>query len=192
MDVKKLVIIGSSAGGPRILKELFDGLPRLNGVIIIVQHMPKFINESLCDTINEYTQMDVRLVEDGIPLENHSIYIAPSEKHIKLISDESFQLFDGERNNYVKPSIDVVMQSIEENKFEQLMGIILTGMGRDGAEGIKYLKTLNAVTIAQSEKTCAIFGMPSEAINTGCIDLILDPLQIREKIISTLRVNERF
>lgn len=188
MAVNKLAIIGSSAGGPRVLKEVFEGLPRLNGAIVLVQHMPKFINESLCEILDSYTTMHVQLVEDGLALENHSIYVAPSEIHLKLIGDQSFRLFQGERYNYVKPSVDVIMRSIEKNKFETLIGIILTGMGKDGAEGIMHLKALGAATFAQNEATCAIFGMPKEAIDTGCVDLVLDPLQIREQLINRLGV----
>lgn len=190
MAIRKLIIIGSSAGGPRILNELFEGLPRLDGAIILVQHMPKFINDSLCETIDEHTEMDVHLVANGMKLNNHSIYIAPSEQHMKLVHNNTFELYDGERYLYVKPSVDVVMESIERNTFDQLIGVILTGMGRDGAAGIQYLKSLGATTIAQSESTCAIFGMPKEAIDTGCIDLVLDPFNIREKMISALGITQ--
>lgn len=186
MAVEKLIIIGSSAGGPRILRELFEGLPRLNGAIVLVQHMPKFINESLCETIQDYTEMDVRLIRNETSLQDHTIYVAPSEIHTRLNKNKTFRLFEGERQNYVKPSVDVVMESVDPDQFKQLMGIILTGMGRDGANGIRHLKSLGATTIAQDEDSCAIFGMPKESIDTGCVDFVLAPLQIRDKIISGL------
>lgn len=184
--VHKLAIIGSSAGGPRILKELFSRLPRLNGAIVLVQHMPKFINESLCETIQDDTEMDVHLIGQDTAIRNHGIYVAPSEIHTAFNQNGRFHLFEGERHNYVKPSVDVVMQSVRRGQFEKILGVILTGMGKDGAEGIRHLKSLGATTVAQNEESCAIFGMPKEAIDTGCVDYVLDPSDIRRKMIATL------
>jgi two-component system chemotaxis response regulator CheB len=185
MSVEKLIIIGSSAGGPRILKDLFHELPRLKASVIVVQHMPKFINESIRDMIGEQTQMDVQIARHGDILKEGIVYIAPSERHLRLIDNRKIELQDGEKINYVCPSIDMTMQSVQNTTGQSLMGVILTGMGHDGAEGIQHIKKIGGVTIAQNEETSVIFGMPKEAIATGAVDWVLDPIHIRNKIIGT-------
>ena len=185
MSVEKLIIIGSSAGGPRILKEIFDDLPCLKASVVVVQHMPKFINESICEMIGERTQMDVRLAQHGDTLKEGIVYVAPSENHLRLIDNRKIELFSGEKINYVCPSIDITMQSVQKKTGQSLMGIILTGMGRDGAEGIQHIKKIGGVTVAQNEETSVIFGMPKEAIATGAVDWVLDPKQIHNKMIVT-------
>lgn len=183
MSVEKLIIIGSSAGGPRVLKDIFHEVPRLKASIIVVQHMPKFINESICEMIGDQSQMKVRLARHGDLLEEGIVYVAPSENHLRLINNRQVELYDGEKVNYVCPSIDLAMQSLQKKTGQSLMGVILTGMGRDGAEGIQHIKKLGGVTVAQNEETSVIFGMPKEAIATGAVDWVLDPIQIRNKLI---------
>jgi len=180
---KYVIVIGSSAGGPRILKEIFSGLPMLNGSIIIVQHMPKYINRALSENLNEYTDMSVELAQDGMMIEKGKIYVAPSEMHLKLIDNKKIQLFSGEKVNFACPSIDVTLQSLKIEIGVKLVGIILTGMGKDGANGIKHIKSLGGIAIAQDKKTSIIYGMPKEAIDTGYVDWILTPDQIKNKLI---------
>lgn len=180
---KYLIVIGSSAGGPRILKEIFTGMPLLNGSIVIVQHMPIYINQTLSDSLNGFTDMSVEIARDGVMLENSKIYVAPSEVHLELIDNKKIHLFNGEKVNFACPSIDVTFQSLKIEIGTKLIGIILTGMGKDGARGIKHVKSLGGTTIVQDKETSVIFGMPKEAIDTGTVDFILTPDQIREKLI---------
>ncbi len=183
MKLKNLAIIGSSAGGTRILKKIFNDLPNLDACIIIVQHMPKFINESLRSSIQDGTKMDVVLAENGMQLMSHTVYLAPSEFHLEVSENDSIHLYDGEKVNYVCPAVDVTMNSVKKRIGLNLAGIILTGMGRDGAEGIRHMKEQDALTIAQDEVSSVIYGMPKAAAETGSVDLIMNPEEIRKKLI---------
>lgn len=189
MRPHKIVIIGSSAGGPRILRELFTGIPFLNGSIVIVQHMPKFVNESLSDHLNRCTDMMVSVAQDGDRLEKGSVYVAPSEVHFELVNNQRIRLFNGEKVNFTRPSVDVAMKSLKHEPGLDFMGVILTGMGRDGAEGISHIKNIGGITIAQDKETCAVYGMPKEAFETGNVDWVLKPERIKDKLIELMGVN---
>ncbi len=180
MKPQNIIIIGSSAGGPRILKNIFQDLPLLDSVIIIVQHMPKFINESLCKSINNLTDMSVVIAHDGNKLQSGTVYIAPSEVHLELEKNEKVKFSKGKKINYVCPSIDVTMRSLIKQSDSLIIGVVLTGMGRDGANGITHIKHIEGLTIAQDEKSSIIYGMPKEAIHTGQVDWVLNPHQIKD------------
>jgi two-component system chemotaxis response regulator CheB len=181
---KNIVIIGSSAGGPRILKTIFNKLPLLKCCIIVVQHMPKFINEHVRESLDSLTEMHVKIAEDGEWLKDGVVYIAPSELQSRLSDNRRIHLFEGEKINFVCPAVDSVMLSINKDYDSQFMGVILTGMGRDGADGISHMKRIGAVTVAQNQETSAIWGMPKEAIETGDVDWVLSPEDIQKKIIA--------
>ena len=183
-----IVIIGSSAGGPRILKKLFTGMPFLNGCILVIQHMPKFVNDSLNSMLDGCTDMTVRIAKDGEKLERGHVYVAPSEIHLELENNRTIRLREGEKVNFVCPSVDVTMKSVKKIPGALLIGIILTGMGKDGAEGIRHIKKMDGITMAQDEKTSVIFSMPREATQTGTVDFILTPDEIREKLVELLGV----
>jgi two-component system chemotaxis response regulator CheB len=180
---KHIIVIGASAGGPRILKTIFTSLPKLKASVIVVQHMPKFINDSLRESLASSTQMKVHIAKNGDSLEDGKVYIAPSEVHLKMIGNKTIRLFGGEKVNYVCPSADVAMQSLVMEFGASFTGVVVSGMGRDGADGIAHIKKIGGVTIAQDEKTSSIFGMPKEAIDTGCVDFVLTPDEIRAKLI---------
>lgn len=189
---ENLIVIGSSAGGPRILKMVFQGLPLINCAMVLVQHMPRFINQSLCNDLNQITDMEVRLANTGDELKTGVVYIAPADYHLILNQNRFVELISSPKVNFVRPAVDVTMQSLAPLANGILMGVILTGMGRDGADGLVHLKRIGATTIAQDEKTSIIYGMPKEAVATGCVDYILTPTQIQSKwvqVMSRLRKN---
>jgi two-component system chemotaxis response regulator CheB len=186
MNKRNIVIIGSSAGGPHILGQIFQGMLRLRTSLILIQHMPRFINHSLCDHLGAETEMTVKLADNKEMLESGVMYVAPSEIHIKLALNERIVLEHGDKVNYVCPSIDVAMMSLRPDPHVQFIGVILSGMGRDGARGISHIKKLGGTTIAQDKESSVIFGMPDEAIQTGDVDWILNPSQIRDKLIAAV------
>jgi two-component system chemotaxis response regulator CheB len=179
----RIVVIGSSAGGPRILKTIFTGMPKLDASVIVVQHMPKFINNSLRDTIAAGADMRVKIAEQGDVLTHGTVYVAPSEVHLTVVQNRTIRLFSGEKVNFVCPAVDVTMESLTLELGTSLVGVVISGMGSDGARGTAHIKALGGTTIAQDEQTSSIFGMPKEAIATGCVDLVLDPPAIREALI---------
>jgi len=186
MSLKMIIVIGASAGGPRILKNVFADLPVLKCSIILIQHMPQFINESLIQSIDDCTEMHVQLAEDGQNLKDGCVYVIPSEVHAEVVQNRFLRLYKGDPVNYVCPSVDVTMESLRREAGIQHIGIVLTGMGRDGAKGVCHIKAIGGMTIAQDENSSIIFGMPKEAIETGCVDFILSPEQINEKLIQVV------
>ncbi len=171
-----LVVIGASTGGTRVVTYLLDRLPPLRAAVVIVQHMPKFINLSFARTLARHARSEVRLVQDGDPLQDGAFYLAPSDIHCTVVANRRLRLSPGPDVNYVCPSIDVTMQSLQSPASGQrIIGILLTGMGRDGANGLAYIRKLGGVTIAQNEASCAVYGMPAEAVKLGCVDFELPP-----------------
>ncbi len=181
---RNIVVIGASTGGPGALPLMLTGLPKLWASILVVQHMPEFINEQLRLSLASRTDMDVEMARDGDQIRHGAIYVTPGDYHLELVNNRTIRLSRAEKVNFVRPSVDVTMKSLIRRVGDQLIGVIMTGMGRDGAEGIAHMKrTLKAVTIAQDQASCIVFGMPKEAIATGCVDHVLTPEQMRVKLV---------
>jgi len=186
MKKRNIVIIGISTGGPQTLRGFFDGFPLLDASIVLVQHMIKCANKSLCETLNSLTEMDVRIASHGETIEPGVVHFAPSEIHLELINNKLIQLVDGPKVCFVRPAVDVTMKSVRKTTGDNITGIIMTGMGKDGAEGLSHIKSIGGVTFAQDKNTSVIWGMPKEAINTGKVDYVLSPEGIRNKLISQI------
>lgn len=186
MKKQNIVIIGISTGGPKILKEFFDGLPLLDSSIVLVQHMIKCANKSLCETLNRLTEMEVRIACHGETIKPGAVYFAPSEVHLELVNNQIIHLVNSPKVCYVRPSVDVTMKSVRRKPGDNITGIIMTGMGKDGADGISHIKSVGGTTYAQDEKTSVIWGMPKAAIGTGHVDYILSTQGIRNKLISQM------
>ncbi len=182
-DRRTIMVIGSSTGGPRPLEIIFSQFPHVDAAVIIVQHMPHHINSALCRHLSEISFMDARIAEDGEEIEHGTIYVAPSDVHLKLVGNRTIRLFKDEKVQYVRPSIDVAMMSLERHGSDRFVGVVLSGMGSDGAEGIRHIKSIGGVTLAQDFRTCAIHAMPRAAFATGRVDRMLPPEGIRENII---------
>ncbi|KDE54458.1 CheB methylesterase domain-containing protein [Methanoculleus sp. MH98A] len=182
-DRRTIVVIGSSTGGARTLEVIFSQFPLVDAAVILVQHMPHSMNSALSRHIEEISFMDVRVPEDGEKIEHGTIYVAPSDLHLKLVENRTISLFDDEKVQYVRPSIDVAMMSLERRGTDRFAGVILSGMGSDGAEGISHIKSIGGTTFAQALRTCAIHYMPRAAFATGRVDQMLPPDAIRENII---------
>ncbi len=182
MGCPNLILIGSSTGGPKILRRLFAGMPTLNAAVVLVQHMPAFVNDSLCRTIASVTSMNVSLATDGLRLEAGRVYVAPSDIHLSLRNNRAITLRADEKVNFVRPAVDVAMQSVKKDPSRKF-GVILTGMGKDGAEGLRHMKQIGATTFAQDRETSVIYGMPKAAVDTGCVDHVDNPEGIRETLI---------
>jgi two-component system, chemotaxis family, protein-glutamate methylesterase/glutaminase len=177
--VENLVIIGASTGGTKVLTDLFASLPRLRAAVVVVQHMPQYINQTFANSLNKAASMPVKIARENDMLESGSVLLAPSGAHLKITPNRRVHLSDDPPVNFVRPSIDVTMQSVKRMAPDgRLVGVVLTGMGRDGADGLSYLKSIGGITIAQDKASSAVFGMPSEAFKTGKVDHVLPPLEI--------------
>ena len=130
--------------------------------------------------------MTVKIAEDGEMIRDGVIYIAPSEVHLEVRDNRKIRLFKDEKVNFVCPAIDVTMNSLMPWGDDRIIGVILTGMGKDGAQGLLHIKNIGGLTIAQDEESCIVYGMPKVAYETGGVDLVLSPEQIRLKLIQLL------
>ena len=165
-----LVLIGASTGGPNALNEVIPRLPGTLGVpVLVVQHMPAFLTNSLAKSINAKSALCVQEAVEGDPLEPGTVYIAPGGKHLlveraagKRGSDIQgvIRLSESPPENSVRPSVDVLFRSAADAYGGHVLAIIMTGMGSDGLKGVRELKKLGCYCLSQSEATCVVYGMP--------------------------------
>lgn len=185
-----VVIIGASTGGFKIVGRVFSNLPMLNACIIVVQHMLRSVNGAFKEKLNRNTEMEVKIAEDGDNIEGGNVYIAPSGLHLRLIDNRKIGLINDGKVNSVRPSIDVTMNSLKSGPGDGIIGVILTGMGKDGVEGISHIKSIGGITIAQDRDTSAIYGMPKAAVETGDVDFALTPEEISDKLIEVVGITK--
>lgn len=182
MSICNLVMIGSSTGGLKVLEELMPRLPILKAAVVIIQHITPQVDRSFATSLARVSKMPVSLAEEGTNIQEGRVYLAPGGVHLTLIRNSVVHLHDGEKVNSVRPSIDVAMLSVAASSGTRIVGVILTGMGADGAAGISHIKQIGGITIAQDQKTSVIYGMPRAAAETGRIDFILPTERIADKI----------
>ncbi|HET6422529.1 MAG TPA: chemotaxis response regulator protein-glutamate methylesterase, partial [Planctomycetaceae bacterium] len=177
----KVVLIGASTGGTRALETVLSKLPPDAPGIVIVQHMPEHFTKSFADRLNEVCSIKVSEATAGRSVLPGTALIAPGNRHLVLCRSGAryyVDIRDTERVNLHRPSVDVLFRSGAECAGANAVGVIMTGMGKDGAAGLRDLRNAGAHTIAQDEQSCVVFGMPKEAINLGaaCEILPLDEL----------------
>jgi len=178
-----VVAVGASTGGTEALSVFLQALPSDSHGIVIVQHMPELFTKSFANRLNEICKITVKEAENGDSVLRGRALIAPGNKHMLLRRSGAryyVEVIDGPLVNRHRPSVDVLFRSTAQYAGANALGIIMTGMGDDGARGILEMKESGARTIAQDENSCVVFGMPKEAIKLNAIDHVL-PL---EKIAS--------
>ncbi|WP_396612945.1 chemotaxis-specific protein-glutamate methyltransferase CheB [Haloferax sp. S1W] len=171
------LIIGASTGGPNVVERVLAALPKEAGLrVIVVQHMPKGFTKRFAARLDARCEYEVEEATDGDRIGPGQIRIAPGGSHLLVTSDRAgrlkLQLSDDDPLHGVKPAIDLTMSSAAEVVDAPLAGVILTGMGRDGVEGMSRISRAGGYTVAQDEETSAIFGMPKRAIEAGCVDTV--------------------
>jgi two-component system chemotaxis response regulator CheB len=184
--MNKPVVIGSSTGGTQALELVLTNLPSDAPGIAITQHMPEKFTAMYAQRLNGICAMTVREAKDGDRLERGTALIAPGGLHMQLRKSAGqyyVHVVDGPPVNRHKPSVDVLFKSAAECGGRDVLGIIMTGMGDDGARGMKVLHDGGARTIAQNEESCVVFGMPKEAIKLQAVDDILPLEQIARAIL---------
>jgi two-component system chemotaxis response regulator CheB len=186
MTNRNLVIIGVSTGGPLTLKALFRHLPPIDAAIVIVLHIKAGMDAMIVRGLATSTSMPVTLAGQGEFLRDGHVYLAPGGCHLTLEGNHRVVLTPGERVNFVQPSADLAMMSLHKQAAGKIVGVVLTGMGKDGAEGIRHIKSVGGTTIAQDQASSAIYGMPKAAVLTGAVDFVLPPERIAEKIAGLL------
>lgn len=177
-----IVVIGSSTGGLKVLEDMFPRLSVLKAAVLIVQHITPMIDQAFVTSLARVSKMPVQLVREGQALQQGQVVLAPGGVHLYLVRNQIVHLATGEKVNSVCPSIDVTMKTLVPAFGGKIAGVILTGMGCDGAAGITHVKEIGGITIAQDQKTSVIYGMPKAAAETGKIDFILPTDRIAEKL----------
>lgn len=186
---KKLVVIGTSTGGPRALQEVLTSLPKtISAPVLIVQHMPAGFTKSLANRLNQLSDITVKEAEDGDILQNGVAYIAPggSQMTVRKIGmtysihiDPNHPAVGGH-----KPAVDVLFDSVGQIKDVDRIAVIMTGMGSDGSKGIKVLKrTGSTKVISEAEESCVVYGMPKSAEKTGLVDSVVKLNDIAQEIM---------
>lgn len=173
----KIIAIGASTGGVETLIDIFSKIAAPTPPILITLHIPFGFSGSFAERLNRLSALNVYEAVDGQSVENSSVYVAPGNRHMLLDNRNGkyfIKLLDGPRISRHKPSVDILMRSVRNSAGSNAMGVMLTGMGDDGAIGMKELHDTGAFTIAQSSKQCVVFGMPAKAIEAGAIKRIVD------------------
>lgn len=191
-DFDNIIVIGTSTGGPRALQSLLPELPsNINATIVIVQHMPPKFTKSLSDRLNTTSNIRIKEAEEGDILKRGWGYIAPGDYHMAIVKEHNNLVVRLNQSSHImglRPAVDILMESVSKITNYSKLGIILTGMGSDGAKGIVQMKGANSFTIAQDEYTSVVYGMPKAAVATKCIDEVLPLDEIANRIISKVGV----
>lgn len=175
----QLVAIGTSTGGTQALEQVLTRLPRTAPGIVIVQHMPEKFTAAFADRLNKICEIEVLEAQNGDRVIPGRALVAPGGRHMQVKRSGAqyhVEILDAPPVNRHRPSVDVLFRSVAKCAGRNAFGIIMTGMGDDGALGIREMHDAGAETIAQDEKTCIVYGMPKEAVKLGAIDKIL-PLE---------------
>jgi two-component system chemotaxis response regulator CheB len=183
---EKVIAVGASTGGTEALKIFLEALPLDAPGIVIVQHMPELFTKSFANRLNQLCKITVKEAEDGDTVIRGRALIAPGNKHMLLKRSGAryyVEVKDGPLVNRHRPAVDVLFRSTARYAGRNAIGIILTGMGADGAQGLLEMKQAGASTIAQDEKSCVVFGMPKEAIKLNAADKILPLEQIASQML---------
>ncbi len=181
-----VIAIGASTGGTEALKDLLEVLPADSPGIVIVQHMPEVFTRSFAQRLNEICKISVKEAENGDTVIRGRALIAPGNKHTLLKRSGAryyVEVKDGPLVNRHRPSVDVLFRSTARYAGKNAVGIIMTGMGADGAKGLLEMKEAGARTAAQDEKSCVVFGMPKEAIKLGAADKVLPLNQLADFLL---------
>lgn len=185
----KIIAIGTSTGGTEALRYVLPRLPRNCPGIVIVQHMPKGFTESFAQSLDRDSEIDVKEAADGDTVIPGRALVAPGNSHLLLTRSGAVyqvRVKEGPHVNRHRPSVDVLFKSVAAYAGRNAVGVIMTGMGNDGAAGLKLMHDAGAPTIAQDEESCVVFGMPREAIKLGAADQILPLDQIPAAIIAAV------
>jgi two-component system chemotaxis response regulator CheB len=189
-EEEKVLVIGASTGGTVAIEQILNKLPADAPPTLIVQHMPPLFTKSFAQRVNGLTEMEILEAQDNDQLKRGTALIAPGGRHMILNKGPRgyyVTVKDGPPVNRHKPSVDVLFRSAANTLGSNAVGIILTGMGDDGARGLKEMRDAGAHTIAQDEETCVVFGMPKVAIEMGGVDKVLPLGSIAKYLLSVTK-----
>ncbi|HVO77720.1 MAG TPA: chemotaxis response regulator protein-glutamate methylesterase [Methanomassiliicoccales archaeon] len=187
VDDEKLVMIGSSTGGPKVLPEVMSRLPEnLPAALLLVQHMPEGFTKSFAEHLDAISALEVREATDGESIKAGVALVAKGNMHL-VVEGRKIRLTNGPKVNFVRPAVDPLMKSGAYAYGRNSVGVILTGIGNDGTEGMQAVKQAGGRTIAQNEETCVVFGMPRAAIEAGAADKVVPVDRIASEVVAAVQ-----
>ncbi|RAW98258.1 MULTISPECIES: protein-glutamate methylesterase/protein-glutamine glutaminase [unclassified Photorhabdus] len=189
LSSEKLIAVGASTGGTEAIKNLLQPLPVTSPALLITQHMPPGFTRSFAERLNKLSQITVKEAENGERILPGHAYIAPGDRHMELCrngADYQVLISDAPAVNRHRPSVDVLFRSIAKFAGKNAVGVLLTGMGSDGAAGLLEMKQAGAYTLAQDEASCVVFGMPRAAIQMGAVDEVMDILKMSKSMLAKI------
>jgi two-component system chemotaxis response regulator CheB len=190
----KLIAIGASTGGTEAIRKVISVLPPNTPGIVIVQHIPSGFSKAFADRLNQVSMMTVREAEDGDRIINGRVLVAPGDYHMTVERSGGryiVKLNQTDKVNGHRPSVDVLFKSVAQYVGTNAYGIILTGMGNDGAQGLKLMKQNGAKTIGQNQATSVVYGMPKVAYDIGAVDIQLPLEEISKKLINQIEYDKK-
>jgi two-component system chemotaxis response regulator CheB len=174
---RRVIAVGASTGGPAALSQLLRQLPyNLPAAVLVVQHIASGFTQGLVEWLSTTTNLEVKEAEDGEPINRGVAYVAPAGRHLLAVPGGRLTLDGGPAIEGQRPSVDVLFNSVQREYGASAIGVLLTGMGRDGAQGLKKLRDCGALTIAQDKETSVVYGMPRAAAELGAAAKVL-PIQ---------------
>ncbi|MEK7432638.1 MAG: chemotaxis-specific protein-glutamate methyltransferase CheB [Cyanobacteriota bacterium] len=179
----KLIVIGSSTGGPNALHTIFSRLPRIKTPTIIIQHMPDGFNETLAERLNKISTMTVKIAENEEILKYYTVYLAPGNRHLEFDKRGRILINKKEQYNGVRPSVDITLKSAFNTFGGKILSVILTGMGDDGLEGVDLIRSNGGRCIVQDQESSVVFGMPKAIIDSGNSDSVVNIDYIHHEIM---------
>jgi two-component system chemotaxis response regulator CheB len=185
-----IVAIGASIGGTEALAEVLTTLSADTPGVVVVQHMPELFTSAFAKRLNALCRIEVKEGGDGDQITRGRAILAPGNHHLSVVRRGGtfhVELSDGPLVSRHRPSVDVLFHSVASAAGANALGIILTGMGNDGASGMLDMKRAGSSTIAQDEKSCVVFGMPKEAISAGAVDTVAPLARIPSLIMAWAR-----
>ena len=186
-----VVVIGASAGGLSALSVLLAGLPAdFAAAILIVQHLAPQHKSLLAEILARISLMPVKQAQEGEAVEPGKVYIAPPDRHLLVSSDRTLTLSQSELVHFLRPSVDLLFESVATCYKARAIAVVLTGTGSDGSMGVRAIKKMGGTVIAQDEQSSQSFGMPRAAIKTGEVDLVLPLDQIASVLVTLVSGTE--
>ena len=186
----KIIVIGASTGGTEAIKAVVKGFPVDTPPILIAQHLPAAFSESFIKHVDMVTKMSASIPKHGQVAEPGHIYLAPGDRHMLVVREGGkyiIQLSDGLPVNRHKPAVDVLFRSVAQCAGANAVGVLLTGMGADGAMGMKEMHDAGAKTVIQDEQSSVVWGMPGAAFKLGCTDHMVSLDEISYKVLSLIK-----
>jgi len=193
-QLNKLVLIGTSTGGPKALHQVLPNLPaRINAGILVVQHMPAGFTKSLAERLNSLSQIKVKEADDGEIVLPGCAYITPGDYHLNVVSEVKgsrkvlrIKLSQKPPRGGHRPSVDEMLESVAAQYWSDIICVIMTGMGKDGTEGLKSIKDRGGRVIAEDQSSCVVYGMPKAAYESGRVDKVVPLRSISEEVLKML------